>query len=467
MKNSKHFNNTSNKLKHVHSKRGATLKKLQDLRQSLVSGEANSMKKLKIYRDSILNIIKKEKLEIEDNSDTIKYLSKYIDILKQCKDNSEKRLSKILKNIKTQIGNFHADFPLIEVWEFFVKKYESMTKYISHYILFITNVKTRIEALITNYSNSSKPSYEDISKMYEELAGLNTSFNSEEPDHEDKSEIDRETQNLVHAIDLVNLSVEDMYAHIETFIKSLYNSLSALVSYEGTYIQQNEELVKNQDEVLTSFDVEIIKTKTKADLDSYSQIIPELLEGLDLIPKTDHEERPDEIKGGEGIHQVPYKTKEPYSLSDNNSALSQLSANGSNKNVRHGGSVLEELKKANSSSEGSEGVKSANAEHLERNFSRNTKMDFKSKSMNFDDEEPPTPFKLVKFREVTSDIIDEVKERMNDNDSTSKKDLDGDLSAFEKKFTLNKGEKVIDSFTCAVAKKILLHGRLYITNQRL
>lgn len=93
--------------------------------------------------------------------------------------------------------------------------------------------------------------------------------------------------------------------------------------------------------------------------------------------------------------------------------------------------------------------------------------DFKSASAVVQDPaKKSSPFKLVKFKEINSSIIDEEKERFEQS-TNDKKEEDENASSFEKKFGLQKGEKLVDSFTCAVAKKILLHGRLYITNQRL
>ena len=74
-------------------------------------------------------------------------------------------------------------------------------------------------------------------------------------------------------------------------------------------------------------------------------------------------------------------------------------------------------------------------------------------------------FELAKFEEIKSIVIEEEKEKC---ESTPKDKKDGNpLTSFEKKFNLNKGERLVDSFTCAVSNRILLHGRLYITNQRI
>jgi len=67
---------------------------------------------------------------------------------------------------------------------------------------------------------------------------------------------------------------------------------------------------------------------------------------------------------------------------------------------------------------------------------------------------------------LKSKIIQEEKEFYTENIEENKNN-EQNITTFEKKFKLSKGERLIDSFTCAISKKILLHGRLYITNQRL
>mmetsp|Transcript_7682 Transcript_7682/g.7226 ORF Transcript_7682/g.7226 Transcript_7682/m.7226 type:complete len:346 (-) Transcript_7682:737-1774(-) len=74
-------------------------------------------------------------------------------------------------------------------------------------------------------------------------------------------------------------------------------------------------------------------------------------------------------------------------------------------------------------------------------------------------------FQLVKFSELKSDIITSEKEHFQNNNGTKGKDPGA--TSFEKKFNPQNGERLLDSFTCAISKKMLLHGRLYITDQRL
>jgi len=76
-------------------------------------------------------------------------------------------------------------------------------------------------------------------------------------------------------------------------------------------------------------------------------------------------------------------------------------------------------------------------------------------------------YQFVKFREIPNKFIEEEGKKYSELLNEDKKDEDTKLSSFEKKFKFERGEKLQDSFTCAISKKILLHGRLYITNKRL
>jgi hypothetical protein len=276
------------------------------------------IKKLKVYKDSVRNIVKKEKQDLEENYDIVQFLSKYIDLIKESKDNSNKRLEKVYKNLKSRLEDYPDEAPLVEFWKFLAKKYESMMRNNSLYIVFIDNVKVKIENIVNTYTNATKGAYKDLVKIAEEIDDLNNSFNSEDRSTVDQDEVNQETNNLVSAIDLVLLAIEDIYSHIENFIKTLYASLSALVAYEGTYIQQNEELVKNQRDFLTEFDADFLISQKAAEIEATNQIFPEFFEELDLINRS-IEDQPEDIKGLEGRHQIPYKTREASSMSENNS----------------------------------------------------------------------------------------------------------------------------------------------------
>lgn len=470
----KQFSNAQ-KLKYFYTKRNAPLKKLKDLRHSLILGEVKNLKKLKVYKDSVQNIVKKEKQDLEENYDIVQFLSKYIDVIKENKDNSNKRLEKVYKNLKSRLEDYPEGAPLIEFWQFLGKKYESMMRNNSLYVVFIDNVKVKIENIINTYTNATKGAYKDLVKITEDMDNLNNSFSSEDPSTTDQDDVNNETSNLVSAIDLVTLAIEDIYSHIENFIKTLYASLSALVAYEGTYIQQNEELVKNQRDFLTEFDADFLISQKAAEIEATNQILPEILEELDLINRS-IEDQPEDIKGLEGRHQIPYKSKEPSSMSENNSWPSQISESESNKAIVPFKETLPHFKSVevgvdredimNASPGTSTPIKNRKTTY-DFDSRRSQLKDFKSASAVVEDPaKKASPFKLVKFKEINSSIIDEEKERFEQS-TNDKKEEDENTSSFEKKFGLQKGEKLVDSFTCALARKILLHGRLYISNQRL
>lgn len=229
----------SKQLKYFEAKKNIPIKKLKDLRHSLDLGEIDNMRKLKVYKDSIFGIIKTEKEELEENYEIVLLLLKYINVLQEVKENSNKRLSKMIKTIKSKISRFDYELPLIDFWEFQVNKYETMVRNNSLYIVFISSIKTKIETIVTTYTSSSKPLYKDISSVLTELDAHNNSFDSEDRHIITEDEIRHETESLVNAIDLVVMSIQETFTLVESCVKSLYSSLSALVSYEGTYIQQN------------------------------------------------------------------------------------------------------------------------------------------------------------------------------------------------------------------------------------
>lgn len=465
----KQFNNAQ-KLKFFHSKKNTPINKLKDLRHSLSSGEADSLKKLKIYRESIRNIVNKEREEQECNYEIVKLLWKYIDIIQESKERSSKRFSKILKIIKSKIVQYDQDLPLIEYWDLLAKKYESMIRNNSLYLVFISNIKLKIDNTVNVYTNRTKGCFQDIVKISEEIKDEEGTIESEERHEASEEELTEITNNLVSAIDLVTMAIEETYDHIEVFIKTLYSSLSALVAYEGTYIQQNEELVKQQKAFLESFDAESFCIRKNTELEESSKLISGIVEELDLIPIWEEDERPEDLRGFEGLHQIPYKSKEPVCLSETNSCPSHFSGNDF-KTLRYNSDNLEMQKESSASQENSadtpEEIKvvGGRRKSFEKQTQRMSLNAFKSATCL--DTVRDSPFKKIKFDEIESKIINEGKEKLEETKLKDKKDIEGNLTSFEKKFTLEKGERLIDSYTWAVAKKILLHGRLYITNQRL
>jgi hypothetical protein len=465
----KQFNNAQ-KLKYFHSKKNTPINKLKDLRHSLMSSEADSLKKLKIYRESIRNIVNKERKEQEGNYGIVKLLWKYVDVIEQSKEGSNKRFTKILKMIKSKISHYQDDLPLIEYWDLLVKKYESMVKNNSLYLVFISNIKLKIDNTVNIYTNNTKGCFQDIVKISEEIKEEDGTTESEERYEASTEEIIEITNNLVSAIDLVTMAIEETYDQIEVFIKTLYSSLSALVAYEGTYIQQNEQLVKQQKTFLDSFDAESFWNRKNNELEESSKLISGIVEELDLIPVEEDDEVPENLKGFEGLHQIPYKSKEPVCLSETNSCPSHFSGNDF-KTFRHYSDNLGIQKDSSGSQENSGdspddikvvGLRRSSFDKQPQRMSLNV---FKSATCL--DTLRDSPFKKIKFDEIESKIINKGKEKLEETKQKDKKDVEGNLTSFEKKFTLEKEEILIDSYTCAVAKKILLHGRLYITNQRL
>ena len=203
-----------------------------------------------------------------------------------------------------------------------------MIKNNSLYNVFIEKIK--IESLVLTFFNNLKPTYQDLSTIYDELNAHSISFDTDSLVPVSEDEILYESESLINAIDLVVMSVKDKFAHIETFIKSLYSSFSALISYEGIYIQQSGELVKNVEEFVNNFDAEHVKLKKNAELKEINQLVPEIFNEFDLLPKYDDQE--EEVKSIEGGHKVPYDTKKQSStISDNNSLKSGSGSNSASK----------------------------------------------------------------------------------------------------------------------------------------
>lgn len=203
-----------------------------------------------------------------------------------------------------------------------------------------------------------------------------------------------------------------------------------------------------------------------SEIEEINQLMPEVFEEFDLIPKKDdsHEE---DIKSTEGIHGVPYKSKEPVlTMSENNSCPSQISVGGS---IRDNISSPCIRNRSSGSHEEDDHIVTPSVIKPEKVLGNKRQSDdeqLNSKAPAVKDMiRKSTIFELAKFDEIKSTIIEEEKEKY---ENTPKDKKDGNpLTSFEKKFKLNKGEKLLDSFTCAVSNRILLHGRLYITNQRI
>ncbi len=164
----KQFNNIQ-KLKYFENKKNLPIIRLKDLRHSLNSKEANSLKKIRIYKESVLNIVKGEKQELEQNYYIIRSLLKYITILQEIKENLNKKFTKLIKFVKGKIGNYSKDFPLMELWEFLLKKYQTIVNNNSLYIVFFDNIKTKIDSLVNTYTENSKAPYKDILAIFEDL----------------------------------------------------------------------------------------------------------------------------------------------------------------------------------------------------------------------------------------------------------------------------------------------------------
>jgi hypothetical protein len=100
---------------------------------------------------------------------------------------------------------------MIEFWEFLVSKYEAMVRNNSLYMVFINNIKSKIESIVGTYTNGSKAPYKAIASIHDELNNHNESFDSEDRGLISGEEIKMETESLVNAIDVTILSVEDTF----------------------------------------------------------------------------------------------------------------------------------------------------------------------------------------------------------------------------------------------------------------
>lgn len=123
-------------------------------------------------------------------------------------------------------------------------------------IVFIWNVKKRIETIFNNYSSSVKEASEYLSSISEEHQDSNESFNTEECDDTSEEKIDKEIEKLVTAIGRSITLLQTVFSAVEVFVKNLYASLNSIIAYEGTVILQSEELVKYQFDFKNSINVE-------------------------------------------------------------------------------------------------------------------------------------------------------------------------------------------------------------------
>lgn len=151
--------NTFNKKKNI------PVTKLRHLRESLASGEANTAKKLKLYKDSFQSIVTQQREELVKNYDIIQYLSRYVNYLIEAKEATNIRFEKLVKMIKAKLGNYSEELPLVELWSFLIKKYESMSKNNSLYIVFISNIKKRMDKIADEYLETTKDAYRDVVKL--------------------------------------------------------------------------------------------------------------------------------------------------------------------------------------------------------------------------------------------------------------------------------------------------------------
>lgn len=401
----------------------------------------NSMNKVKVYKDSISTIVYNEKKELEQNYYIIQSLLKYISVIQETKDTSSKRFIKLIKLLKSKSDRHNYDLPLIELWECLIRKYEGIVKNNSLYNIFIENIKNKVEILINTFTNNSYLSYQDIASIFDKLNVQDTSFHSEDINSVAEEEIRHETENLIKTIDLVVTAVQDTFTHTKTFIKSLYASLSALVSYEGIYIEQSRELVKSIEEFINNFDIEHAKFKKNRELQEINQLMPEIFNEFDLLSTYENQE--EDIKSIEGGHKLPYQTKKlSLNLSDNNSHKSNFSddiSNDTHQITENNIKPKEETKQDHLPNSGK--TLSNDITKIEKSRSN------PEASVLNDLERKSTLFHLEKFQDLKSDIFKEEQEYYNENTQEENKTTESNTSTFEKKFKLSKGEKLIDSFT--------------------
>jgi hypothetical protein len=197
---------------------------------------------------------------------------------------------------------------------------------------------------------------------------------------------------------------------------------------------------------LNNFDAELIKSKKNTELEEINQLMPEVFEAFNLIPKRD-DSREEDIKSLEGHHEIPYKSKDPnISISENNSNRSMFSIGGSFHDNISNPCIANKSNESNNEDDpnGAPGKFNTVKAYVSKRQSDDDNLGAKAPDMK-DLQKKSLIFELAKFEEIKSPIIDEVKEKY-ENTPKSKKD-GNPLTSFDKKFKLNKGEKLLDSFT--------------------
>lgn len=129
-------------------------------------------------------------------------------------------------------------------------------------IVFISNVKKRIDTIFNNYCSSIKEASEHLSSITEDHQDdSNESFTTEEREDTSEDKLDQDVERLIISISNWMLWLQTVFNAVEVFVKNLFASLNSIIAYEGIFIQQSEELVKYQLDFMNTFNIEGLTKK--------------------------------------------------------------------------------------------------------------------------------------------------------------------------------------------------------------
>lgn len=403
-----------------------------------------------------------------------------------------------MKLIKSKISNYNPELALVDFWGFMIKKYELMSKNQNSYLIFLKGAKTNFETFYEKFNTSMRECFIEINKAAVRIEDQQyTSFDSSAEVAFSEQDLAVEVKTLIAWIDIVYQQIENTHSHIEHFIKSLYTCLASLVAYEGTSIHQNQELLKYQKEYVKSINIKGITINKSDALNLSENIMPEGVEELDLINNEEEKDFDDQKLNREGRIKVPYQTKEFWSISDNNSLiksddsdnLNPLSFNEAEDflKVETRKASYEPASPSNEPNDiarpsinmflnSGKPINSKTNTPVQHN--RSSSQNLKSPSLNDKNsgsgsinlapaDRTSKIFRKIEFEDHKSQIINDEVSRTQEVKQSGNSEKDKNAGAFQKKFKPEPDEQLIDSFACAVSRKILLQGRLYITNKRL
>lgn len=134
----------------------------QEIIQSIRGKDNFRIEKLQEYKQQIFTITKNEKVEFEQNYYLIYQFKKYLSILQEIKEASNKRLKKMIKTATKKNELYNYNLPLVDIWEIIVWKFTKMVKNNTLYINFIKESKVKIEGIFKTYFNSTRAAYKKI-----------------------------------------------------------------------------------------------------------------------------------------------------------------------------------------------------------------------------------------------------------------------------------------------------------------